>query len=285
MRRLPTALEQHLAGGATTLCWCWKLIDAKGVSLGFTDHDDALAFDDVVFEASTGFTGTEIHSSLGLNVDNLDVAGALQSDSLAEEDVQAGRFDNALVELWLVNWRDPSQRLLLRKGNLGEITRGGQAFTAEIRGLAHRLNQPMGRIYQYGCDAALGDSKCALDITAPAYRAAASVAEALSRRRFAAAGLEAYAEDWFTRGLLRWTDGDNAGRNGEVRAHRRQGGVMIELWQAMASPIREGDGFIITAGCDKQFSTCKAKFNNALNFRGYPHMPGSDFVLSYASHD
>ena len=278
-------LRPHLAGGATTLCWCWKLIDAKGVNLGFTDHDEALAFDGIRFEASTGFAGTEIHSSLGLNVDNLDVAGALQSDSLEEEDVQAGRFDDALVELWLVNWRDPAQRLLLRRGNLGEITRGGQAFTAEVRGLAHRLNQPMGRIYQYGCDAALGDGKCALDITAPAYRASASVAEAFSRRRFAATGLAAYAEDWFARGLLQWTDGDNAGRDGEVRAHRCQEGVRIELWQAMASPIREGDRFIITAGCDKQFSTCKAKFDNALNFRGCPHMPGSDFVLSYASHD
>jgi uncharacterized phage protein (TIGR02218 family) len=285
MRRLPAGLEEHLAGGATTLCWCWKLTDAKGMSLGFTDHDEALAFDGVIFEAATGFTGTEIHSSLGLNVDNLDVAGALQSESLEEESLRAGRFDNALVELWLVNWCQLAQRLLLRKGNLGEITRAGQAFTAEVRGLAHQLNQPRGRIYQYGCDAALGDRKCAVDLSAPAYRASASVAEALSRRRFAVTGLEAYAEDWFARGLLQWTTGDSAGDAGEVRAHRCRGGVMIELWQAMASPVREGDAFTITAGCDKQFSTCKAKFNNALNFRGYPHMPGSDFVLSYASHD
>jgi uncharacterized phage protein (TIGR02218 family) len=285
VRRLPIGLEEHLAGGATTLCWCWKLIDSRGVSLGFTDHDEALEIDGVIFEASTGFTGTEIHSSLGLTVDNLDVAGALQSESLQEEAVLAGRFDNAVVELWLVNWRDPAERLLLRKGNLGEITRGGQAFTAEVRGLAHQLNQPKGRIYQYGCDATLGDRKCAVDLSTPAYRASAIVADALSRRRFAVTGLEAYGEDWFARGLLQWTAGDNAGREKEVRSHRCQGHVVIELWESMASPVREGDGFDITAGCDKQFTTCKAKFNNHLNFRGFPHMPGTDFVLSYASHD
>jgi uncharacterized phage protein (TIGR02218 family) len=285
VRRLPIGLEEHLAGGATTLCWCWKLIDSQGVSLGFTDHDEALEIDGVIFEASTGFTGTEIHSSLGLTVDNLDVAGALQSESLQEEAVLAGRFDNALVELWLVNWRDPEERLLLRRGNLGEITRGGRAFTAEVRGLAHQLNQPKGRIYQYGCDATLGDRKCAVDLSTPAYRASAIVADALSRRRFAVTGLEAYAEDWFARGLLQWTMGDNAGGKKEVRSHRCQGHVVIELWESMASPVREGDGFDITAGCDKQFTTCKAKFNNHMNFRGFPHMPGSDFVLSYASHD
>ena len=32
--------------------------------------------------------------------------------------------------------------------------------------------------------------------------------------------------------------------------------------------------------CDQRFETCKARFANAENFRGFPHMPGPDFVLS-----
>jgi uncharacterized phage protein (TIGR02218 family) len=39
---------------------------------------------------------------------------------------------------------------------------------------------------------------------------------------------------------------------------------------------------VLRAGCDRQFATCRAKFGNALRFRGFPHMPGDDFVLSYA---
>jgi uncharacterized phage protein (TIGR02218 family) len=46
--------------------------------------------------------------------------------------------------------------------------------------------------------------------------------------------------------------------------------------------IAAGDAVVLRAGCDKQFSTCRAKFANAQNFRGFPHMPGNDFVLSYA---
>jgi uncharacterized phage protein (TIGR02218 family) len=43
-----------------------------------------------------------------------------------------------------------------------------------------------------------------------------------------------------------------------------------------------GDAFRIAAGCDKRFSTCREKFANAVNFRGFPHMPGNDFVLRVA---
>jgi uncharacterized phage protein (TIGR02218 family) len=39
--------------------------------------------------------------------------------------------------------------------------------------------------------------------------------------------------------------------------------------------------FSVLAGCDKAFSTCKKKFDNALNFRGFPHLPGNDVAYSY----
>ncbi|MDX5493645.1 MAG: phage BR0599 family protein, partial [Alphaproteobacteria bacterium] len=33
---------------------------------------------------------------------------------------------------------------------------------------------------------------------------------------------------------------------------------------------------------DKQFTTCRDRFANAVNFRGFPHMPGNDFVMASA---
>lgn len=32
--------------------------------------------------------------------------------------------------------------------------------------------------------------------------------------------------------------------------------------------------------CDQSFATCQTVFNNTDNFRGFPHMPGTDFILS-----
>ena len=50
----------------------------------------------------------------------------------------------------------------------------------------------------------------------------------------------------------------------------------------MPEPIAAGDTFNVTAGCDKRFATCRDRFDNAVNFRGFPHIPGNDFVISYA---
>ena len=87
MRVLPAGLQSHLATGATTLCWCWRITRNDGETLGFTDHDRDVSFDGTSFEAATGFTATEIAGSIGLNVDNLDVESAITSDRLREADL------------------------------------------------------------------------------------------------------------------------------------------------------------------------------------------------------
>lgn len=282
MKTLAPALAAHLATGATTLCWCWRLERADGQVLGFTDHDEAVIFAGTAYEAATGFTASEIESALGLAVDNLTAMGALASAALGEHDLAAGLYDNAAVEIWRVNWADPEQRVLLRKGSLGEVRRGRLAFEAEIRGLAHALNQPVGRAYGHSCDADLGDARCAVSLDDPAFKGTGAVVTALDARRFEASGLASFAHGWFAGGRLQWTGGANAGRAMEVKRHAVSAyAVTLELWQAMAMPLAPGDAFVVTAGCDKQFATCRTKFANALNFRGFPYMPGNDAVISY----
>lgn len=285
MRVLSSGLQDHLDTGATTLCWCWRITRNDGAAFGFTDHDRDLSFDGTSFEAVSGFTGTEISGAVGLNVDTLDVEGALKSERLSEADLVAGLLDNALIEIYRVNWAEPDERVLMRYGNLGEVARGQHHFRCEVRGLAYELQQPKGRIIQYGCDAELGDGRCKINLDQAAFRSNAGAVAALgsSPRSFTASGLDAYASNWFTRGLVTWLTGANAGRPAEVMVHAKSSGVTIELWQSPAEDIAEGDTFRIVAGCDKQFSTCRAKFANTANFRGFPRVPGNDFMLSVAS--
>lgn len=286
MRVLPAGLRAHLDSGATTLCHCWKIETVAGEVLGFTDHDRDLAFDGVAYEAEAGFAASEIESSLGLSVDNLDASGALDSARLSETRLKAGDFDNAAVAVWRVNWQDTSQRILLRSGHIGEMTHGGVAFTAEVRGLAHLLNQPKGRVFQYGCDASVGDARCGVDLETATYRGAGTVISSSENRRFTVTGLDSHDDGWMARGRLTWSSGGNAGRGADIKFHRRNAGVVtIELWQEMALAVAPGDGFVARAGCDKQFATCQAKFLNAANYRGFPHIPGEDFVLGYATRD
>jgi uncharacterized phage protein (TIGR02218 family) len=283
MKTLAAGLSAHLVSGATTLCWCWRLTRRDGTVLGFTDHDRDLTFDATTFEAAAGFTASDMKDAVGLSVDNLEVESALASGRLEENDLAAGLYDDASVEIFRVNWQDTAQRVLMRSGTLGEVRRSGTAFTAEVRGLAHYLNQPRGRLFQYTCDADLGDARCGVDLTAAGFRGSGAIAEIESARRFLAAGLGAFADAWFTRGLLRFTSGANAGRAIEVKAHRLTAGVAsLELWQEPPVPIAIGEGFTVAAGCDKLFATCRIKFANSVNFRGFPHMPGNDFLTLVA---
>jgi uncharacterized phage protein (TIGR02218 family) len=283
MKTLPPPLQAHLDSGATTLAWCWRIVRNDGTAFGFTDHDRDLAFDGTTFEAATGFTASEIKDALGLSVDNLEVSSALKSDRLDEDDLAAGLYDDAAIEIWRVNWADPDSRVLMRSGSLGEVRRSGAAFTAEVRGLAHYLQQPKGRLYQSGCDADLGDARCGVDLDDPDFRGTGTVIAAASNRQFTASGLDAFEEGWFTRGLVTFASGVNANRSREVKRHTLAGTVAtIELWQPMALDIAADDTFTVTAGCDKRFATCGAKFANAVNFRGFPHMPGPDYILAVA---
>ncbi len=282
MKTFPAGLQDHLDTGATTLCHCWQITRGDGVILGFTDHDRDLSFNSISFEAAAGFTATSVESSLGLNVDNLEVVGALSSERLNDDDLARGTYDNAAITIWRVNWQDVSQRIIMRAGNLGEVSRGPNAFSAEVRGLAHALNQVTGRVFQRVCDADLGDARCGVNIASATNTASGTISTVESRRGFMVSGIETFSQGWFARGTLTWVTGANATRSMEVKRHA---GSHLELWLAMADPIAVGDTFSITAGCDKTFAICRQKFANALNFRGFPHMPGNDFVTSYPRAD
>lgn len=283
MKQLSSGLAAHVASGATTLCWCWQLTRRDGVRQGFTDHDRDIAFNSTVFEAAAGMTASEIRDAVGLNVDNLEVTSAMTSERLSEADLAAGLYDNASVEIYRVNWAAPDQRVLMRSGNLGEVKRSGLAFAAEVRGLAHALGETKGRLFQYGCDADLGDPRCTINLDNPLYHGTGELVEVFSPRRFTASGLGAFASAWFTHGLLSFTSGAADGQAVEVKKHTKAGVVVsFELWSRARLPLEPGQTFTVTAGCDKRVGTCHAKFANVVNFRGFPHMPGND-VLTVVS--
>ena len=286
MKNLSPALQAHLDDGTTTLSWCWRISRADGGSFGFTDHDRPLAFDGTAFEPESGFAASEIRAGSDLAVDAQDATGVLTSDRITETDILDGRWDNAAVELWRVNWAETSQRVLLRRGAAGQIRRGRMAFVAEVRSLAHVLGQTVGRTFQAGCDARLGDARCGIDLENAIYKGTGAVTDLLRDRAFMASGLAGFDAGWFTSGTLNWTSGANAGRVTEVLAHGLADAIAtMTLLEAPVLPIAEGDSFIARAGCDKRIATCNAKFANVVNFRGFPNIPGQDAVLRYASQD
>ncbi|MFG1419578.1 DUF2163 domain-containing protein [Xanthobacter sp. V0B-10] len=283
MRSLPPTLAASLAGGATTLCHGWRLTRRDSMVLGFTDHDRDLPFSGLVLKAASGVAASESAAAEGLAVTGAELSGALSADTLTEDDLAAGRYDGAAVELFLIDWRDPQAHLLLRAGTIGEVRREDGRFTAEIRGLADALNEARGRVYGTRCDADLGDARCGVNLATPAWSASGTVGAVEGALRLAVEGLAAFPTETFARGRLTFTSGANAGFATEIKSHTLEGGrARLRLWQRPPVPVSVGDGVAVTAGCDRQFATCRDRFANAANFRGFPHMPGNDFVVSVA---
>jgi uncharacterized phage protein (TIGR02218 family) len=281
VRAIPSALQLKLNTGATTLCLCWLIARIDGIIRAFTDHDEDVVLGVVTCRADRGLTGSEVTQKLGLAIDSSELSGAFADDTLNEADLAAGRYDGAAVEIWLVDWSEPALRVLLAKGSLGEVRREGLAFTAEVRGLCDRLSQESGRLYTATCSADLGDSRCKIDLADPAFRGAGSVVSLVATSAFTASGLDGFEDGWFSAGRLTFSGGANTGLSVEVKNHRGGDPVRLTLWQAMPEPIAAGDTFIVTAGCDKRFETCRGRFNNAVNFRGFPNIPGNDFIVAH----
>lgn len=283
MKTLPTPLADHLATGATTLSWCWKITRDDGTVFGFTDHDRALSFDGVSYEPETGLIPAELRAGTDLSVDAQDAEGVLTSDRITETDILDGLWDNAAVEVWRVNWQDAGQRVLLRRGAMGQVRRGRTIFVAEVRSMAHALNQTLGRTYQSSCDAELGDARCKVDLESATYKASGGVSDLLPGRTFSTTGLSSYDTGWFAGGIITWATGANAGRLAEVMRHDVGGGlVTLTLQYEPVRAVAPGDTFVVRAGCDKSRGTCRDRFANIANFRGFPDIPGQSTIYRYA---
>jgi uncharacterized phage protein (TIGR02218 family) len=272
----------HFAREVTTVCHCWRLTRKDRQVTGYTDHDRPLTVDGTAFEPQSGFSASEARDTLGLAVDTVDVEGALSSALIRDEDIAAGLYDGAKVETFLVNWREPDDFAVVRTATIGKITRSDERFIAELESLVSRLDQPSGRSVSRLCDAELGDARCTFDLDRPGFKAIGAVEGLEVPDKIVVSGLGAFEPAWFSFGTLTWTTGARTGRTERIVDHRVAGGDVFLVLQPRVGPaIVIGDVFSVVAGCDKTFATCKAKFDNALNFRGFPHLPGNDAAYAY----
>ncbi|MEP2921003.1 MAG: DUF2163 domain-containing protein [Sulfitobacter sp.] len=277
-------LAAHLASGVSTVCHAWAIIRTDGTVFGFTDHDQPLSFAGFEFRADTGLSALALSQSTGLSVDNTEALGALSDSSLREDEIEQGRFDGAEVRGWLVTWADPSQHWLNFRGHLGELTRADGGFRAELRGLTEGLNRPLGRVYQKPCAAVLGDGTCRFNLGQGGYSYALPVQNVEGARKFVWEDFKGFDDGWFTRGRLEILDGPAAGLWGTVKSDRIIGTTrVLELWEPIRGEITSGAQVRVVAGCDKRMETCQGKFNNFVNFQGFPDLPTEDWVVAVPS--
>ena len=274
MQTIATLLSAHLAQEVTTLATCWSIIRKDGVALYFTDQDVDVVVDGHAYVAASGMSPSAVTSQAGLAVDNLEFAGMLSADVITEADILSGRYDHAEICLFMVNYAAPADgKLLLKTGWLGEVTLRGGQFIAEMRGLSSQLQQVIGDVYTPTCRAKLGDAKCAVNLAS--YTVTGTVTSVEAAYAFSDAS-RTQPNDYFSYGLVTFTSGANAGFSMEVRDYSNK---RFGLFLPLPNAIAVGDHYTAIAGCDKVFDTCISRFGNAVNFRGEPHVPGTDKLM------
>jgi uncharacterized phage protein (TIGR02218 family) len=275
-------LGLHRQGNPTTFARCWLVTRTDDTVYGFTDYDQNISFDGVTYYGGTGFTPSALAARNDLSVQNMDLAGVLDSSAITEQDLLEGRWDSAQVEVFELNPNELSAgKMILCSGELGNVSVGRSSFNAEMRGITQKLQQPGGEVYTAACPADFGDDRCGLN--AGDYTTAGSVTAVSSTeyfRIFTDSSL-GQASDYFGAGLVHWLTGDNAGLSVEVRSFASG---IVTLMLPMPNRITVNDTFNIVAGCRKRPVDCKTKWasSNYVNFRGFPDIPLNDKILGNA---
>lgn len=278
MKTIPAALQTLLDNGVVTLATLWKVTRVDATVIGFTDHDADITISAVTYQSASGYTRTAIQSTSNLAVDNLELDGLISATAVTEDDLRGNKYQGAEVTVSVCDYENLSTTpVVLRRGWIGAITIKDGVYVAELRGLSDRLQQTIGRVYGRDCDADFGDARCGIDATAGAHNATGTVGTVTSDSAFYDA---ARTETKWVAGKLTWTSGNNNGVSIEVK--KADGAGNIELWQAMPKAITAGDTYAIRAGCQKRrVEDCITLYDNAINFRGFDTIPGTDYLTNY----
>lgn len=280
MRAASAQLAAHLAQETTSLAYLWALTRADGEEFFFTDHDEPITYDGRIYQPESGFLSTAVTATNTGAADNLDAEGVLDDETITEADLLGGRFDNAEVRLFVINWKAPADgALLLLRGWLGEVRVEGGKFRAELRSISQKLSANVVEITSPSCRARLGDARCGVDLEAFTF---ADTVAASSGRRVILATAIAQAAGFFNYGRVRFTSGANENIEREVKLYTLPGAAgQFECFIPFPFAIAPGDTFEAIAGCDKSRATCRDKFDNVVRFRGEPDLPGPDRAMSY----
>ena len=275
MKFFSTGFKTHIANG--TICTCIRVQDALGTYYGFTDHDIQLTIDGLTYKPSAALERISMNLRNNAEVSNQELASAWSID-LPQDDLQSGIFDNAEVYVFKVSWVDVTLgKIDIFKGQLGTVQWSEDGFRADIVSSMQQLSKPLGATVTLKCRHKLFSTAndqqigfCGVNPASFTYSGSISTI-VVQKLKFTMPTLS-LASGFCSNGTIIWTGGNNNGFESFVKIHTSGGTDTIELFLPTNLAMQVGDTFTIYAGCNKTTYYCKNKFNNLVNFGGFPHI-------------
>ncbi len=260
-------------GDLDTVATFWRIYRRDGIMLAFTSHDRDLTFSGIRHRAAPGMVPASIRLTADLSEDSAEVQGALSHATIREQDLAAGLFDKAAIEIGAVDWKLLDHHVLY-SGTLGRIEDDRRGFTAELRSAKRQLDEDLVPRTSPTCRALFCGPGCG--VPEAAFTSTKELAGIdLDANRVSFDGI---APSDFVDGQLRFLDGPQTGiAFGIIGADA--GGLTLDRQLVAGTSI--GTRTELREGCDHTFTTCSQRFGNGVNFRGEPFLPGNDLLTRY----
>ncbi len=256
-----------------TVATFWRVYRRDGIMLAFTSHDRDVTFAGIRHRAAPGMVPASIRLTADLTEDSAEVQGALSHATIREQDLAAGLFDNAAIEIGAVDWELLDHHILY-SGKLGRIEDDRRGFTAELRSAKRQLDDDLVPRTSPTCRALFCGPGCG--VPAAAFTSVRSLAGIDLDANLVS--FDGISPGDYVDGQIRFLDGPQTGiAFGIIGADA--GGLTLDRQLVDGTAI--GTRTELREGCDHTLTTCAQRFGNAVNFRGEPFLPGNDLLTRY----
>lgn len=276
---MPTIPEGFNLSDEVTTLTTLVLVERKdGVRLGFTTHDQDIEHNGVLFEARSAANPSEIQFSGAFKVDNANIGGVLSSDRITENDLRAGRYEDARVDMMLIDWADPSKGVInIGRYFMGPIQFVDEQYKIDLLSFKELLQKELGDYITMRCRVDFCSAPCGLK--REDHTIIGSIGEVIAPDELILNAADGRDENYWQYGLIKILGGDNEGLIRDIKESDEDG--RIHLWEPFPFLPQAGEMYQMIAGCDKTLETCRDRYDNVVNFRGFPTVPGSMNVLKY----
>lgn len=252
---------------------CWKIIRKDGKILRFTNHDEKLVLYDEVYYPRGTMNQAASTKSEGFSEASRGMLGVITDDRITHADLVAGLYRDARVIEYLVDWKFPHAGAIeTTQYWIAETEFTDSQWQGTVEGVERFLQPSVGDVYGRTCRHQLGDAKCT--VNASAFTSGiVEVSEVVNARMVFR--LTAAPGDVYVYGTAAWSSGDNTGLSQEIIGITDD---EVRLSEPSPYNIQAGDQLVLTQGCDRTTDACHNRFNNILNFGGFPYIPNRDSV-------
>jgi uncharacterized phage protein (TIGR02218 family) len=262
---------------------CFTFVSTVGTTYTWTNVDYPVVFNSVTF-LSTGplVQGFKFKQTTGLEVDKQQITIAARPTDLINGApfliaLRDGAFDGASVQRDRVFLTAPNGTVVggvtLFKGRISTVDQVGRtSATVTVASDLVILDYDMPRnLFQPTCVHTLYDSGCGI------IRGTFSVNGTAGAGSTSGTILTSVAAAGHAQGSLVFSSGANSNVRATVRF--AVAGVSLNLMYPLPFAPMIGDAFTVAFGCDHTLATCQAKFNNKVNFRGFPFVPPVEMAI------